>query len=314
MHTGPHGQGDTDEEEEPIHTLNDHKCMVLQPRPKEGTAELQAVEIFARKVTIILHTVNNNETQAVLQEMEPLSLKPGVKGEGVKVEGVYNLDIVPNSIIVGMFGGYKSALVQTEQGEKCKPEIEAALKKLKNTKAVIAVGVAWSNPKYKFGDVLVSKTIRKITNPKFNPGEIIARSSEFDSVPVSDDLSKTFTRNPISWNDFKCTKSDSGRTSSVYAGDIVSVPWLLADHKVRDAILETFPDAIGGEMEGYELVKIQKDCRERYRQLSVIIIKGAADYGDENKQAGKKWQFTAAKAAASYAKHKLELTSGGLFD
>ena len=313
MHTGPqphgHGQYDADEEEEPQHTLNDHKPIVPQSRPKEGTAELRAVESFARKVTIILHTVNNNETQAVLKEMEPPSLQPGVK-----VEGLINLDAIPNSIIVGMFGGYKCALVQTEQGEKCKKEIEAALTKLMSTKAVIAVGVAWSNPKYKFGDVLVSKTIRKITNPKFNQGEIIARSSELDSVPVSDDLSKTFTRNPSSWNVFKCTKSDPGRTSTVYAGDIVSVPWLLADHKVRDAILEAFPDAIGGEMEGYELVKIQKDYREHRRKLSVIVIKGAADYGDEDKQAGKKWQFTAAKAAASYAKHKLVLTSGQLFD
>lgn len=312
MHTGPqhgHDQDETEDKEEPLYTLNDHESIVPQPRPKKGSAELKAVEDFANEVTIILHTVNDNETQAVLQEMEPPSLQPDVKEKGV-----INLDTIPNSIIVGMFGGYESALVQTEPGEKCKEEIEAALKKLKNTKVVIAVGVAWSNPKYKFGNVLVSKTIRKITNPKFKKGEIIPRSSEFDSVPVSDNISKTFTRNPVSWNDFKCTKSDPGRTSTVSAGDIVSVSWLLANHEVRDAILENFPDAIGGEMEGCELVKIQKEYRESHCQLSVIIIKGAADYGDENKQAGKKWQFTAAKAAASYAKHKLELTNGELFD
>ena len=271
------------------------------PKPAKGSTELKALETFASEVPIILHTVNEYETQAVLGEMDAPKLQLPTQ-----IEGPINLLNVPNKIILGMFGGYKSALVQTKQGENCKGEIEDALDRLSNIRAVIAIGVAYSKTQYKFGDVLVSKTIRAVTTPKFKEDRIDPRSSEFNCVPVLDELMNTFTRNLGTWKDFTCT--DTGRNSIVYTGDIVSVSWLIADRETRDKLLENFPDAIGGEMEGVELVKIQKA-----HNIGVIIIKGAADYGDQKKQGGKKWQFTAAKAATSYAKHKLEKTTGQLF-
>ena len=224
-----------------------------------------------------------------------------------------NLLVVPNTIILGMFGGYKCALVQTEQGEKCKKEIEDALKHLPNTRCVIALGMAYGSTEYKFGDVLVSKTIRGVVNPKFRGQHIDIRSSEYDSVPVLGYLSSTFARDLHNWKDFQC--STAGRISKVHAGDVVSVSWLISSTITRDKLLNNFHNAIGGEMEGHELVKIQKEYNEKNhpRQLGVIIIKGAADYADENKQGGKKWQYTAARAATSFAKHKLEFTNGALF-
>ncbi len=73
------------------------------------------------------------------------------------------------------------------------------------------------------------------------------------------------------------------------------------------------PEAIGGEMEGVILVEIRKRLESRAppRELGVIIIKGVADYADGSK--GEEWQLTAAMAAASYAKHRLEFTHGMLF-
>ena len=229
------------------------------------------------------------------------------------VTGPINLLGIPNKIILGMFGGYKCALVQTEQGEKCKKEIEDALEHLPKTRCVIALGVAYGRTKYKFGDVLVSKTIRGVVNPKFKGECIDIRSSEYDSVPVIDYLSNTFARDLHNWKDFQC--STTGRESKAYAGDVVCVSWLISSKSIRDSLLDNFPDAIGGEMEGHELVKLQRDYNKKNhpQQLGVIIIKGAADYGDENKQGGKKWQYTAARAATSFAKYQLESTYGALF-
>ena len=272
-----------------------------------GTPELKCLKEFASEVAIILHTtVSPSEKPAVLKDMTAPELDPPVAGP-------INLLNTPTKIILGMFGGYKCALVQTEQGEKCKNEIEDALEQLPNTQFVIALGMAYGSTKYKFGDVLVSKTIRGVVNPKFIGEGMVIRSSEYDSVPVLDKLSKLFARDLHNWKDFRCSTAD--RISKVYAGDVISVSWLISSKSIRDSLLSNFPDAIGGEMEGHELVEIQKDYNKHNhpRQLGVIIIKGAADYADEDKQGGKKWQYTAARAATSFAKYKLESTKGTLF-
>ena len=121
-----------------------------------------------------------------------------------------------------------------------------------------------------------------------------------------------FGRDYHAWNNFTCTKS--GRKSNVHPGDIVSASWLIARAQIRDELLNNYPDAVGGEMEGLTLVKIQKEYKQKLpHDLKVIIIKGVADYADENKQGGKKWQFTAAKAAANYTKFKLEMNKGQPF-
>lgn len=295
----------------PLYSLDKDATVRPQAKPRRGTPELTALEAFAQEVKLVLHTtVNPSETPAVLQDMTAPELPdlPAFSGP-VKLLKATN----PTVIILGMYGGYKSALVQTEQGEKCKKEIEDALKHLPNVQLLIAVGVAYSSTKFKFGDVLVSKHIRGAVNPKFKENKIEIRSSEYDTIPVKDYLSTVFARNLHEWNDFKCTTE--GRISKVYAGDMVCVSWLLSDESTRNKLLQNFPDAVGGEMEGHELVKIQKANKEKQppHDLGIIIIKGAADYGDKDKQSGKKWQFTAARAASSYTKYRLEGTSGELF-
>ena len=75
-----------------------------------------------------------------------------------------------------------------------------------------------------------------------------------------------------------------------------------------------FPEAFGGEMEGVEVLKITQEYgKKQKKNVGVIIIKGVADFADDEKPSGKHWQYTAAMAAASYAQHKLEMTNGRLF-
>jgi nucleoside phosphorylase len=92
---------------------------------------------------------------------------------------------------------------------------------------------------------------------------------------------------------------------------------LVADEKSRNKLLRNYPSgAIGGEMEGGVLLEIQNERnadRARRHDLDVIIIKGVGDFGDDQKQEGKEWQYTASLAAASYIEHKLSMTGGMLF-
>ena len=273
--------------------------------------KLEELQSYAEDVEFILHTVNEEETTALLTKMQP----PDIDG----FEKPTNLDKIPFKIILGKFGGYKVAQVKTKMGIECKKELEEALIRLPNVRAVIAVGVAYGSDreKYKFGDVLVSKVIHSVKNIKLQPDEIITRPNDRSTVPVADYLSDVFTTVPFTWNKkFQCNKgTDSPRYAKVHCGSIISAPMLVADAKSRDALLRNYRSgAIGGEMEGGVLLEIQNEHnadRARRHDLGVIIIKGVSDFGDDQKQDG--WQYTASLAAASYIEHKLNMTGGSLF-
>ena len=277
--------------------------------------KLKELQSYAEEVEFILHTVNNNELKAVLGEMGP----PDIDGFAKPT----NLDIIPFKIILGKFGGYKVAQVKTKMGADCEKEVKEALKRLPSVRAVIAVGVAYGSDrkKHKFGDVLVSIHIHGVKNTRLQPDGIITRPSNLSTVQIADYLSDVFTTVPDTWREFQCNKiTDSDpkpRYAQVHCGSIISGPMLVAHDKSRDALSRNYPSGtIGGEMEGWVLLKIQDEHnadRGRRHNLDVIIIKAVADFGDDQKQEGKKWQYTAALAATSYIKHKLSMTKGMLF-
>ncbi len=275
---------------------------------------------FCEEVVIILQTVNDDEKWAVLDRLKPptnFTLEAGNPlNKTVDLEG-------PNNIVLGTFGGYASALIQTKMGKDCRREIEHALDKFPNAMCVLAIGVAFAfdREKCKYGDVLVSTIIKAVGNIKRRQdGKLILRESD-NRTPNSPELLRVFTRGTATWNEkFKCTKEDgagsenSRRYSNVHTGVIISDKILIDHKRTRDELLNFSPEAIGGEMEGATLVEVQYSLAQKKptpRELGVIIIKGVADYGDGSKE--KSWQLTSAMAAAHYAEHKLSVTQGTLF-
>ena len=283
--------------------------------PVPEGSRLKDLESYAKDVQLILHTVNDNEITAVVGKMQC----PDIDG----FEKPTSLDAIPFRIVLGEFGGYKAAQVNTEMGADCAKDLKAALKRLPNARTVIAVGVAYGSDrkKYKYGDVLVSKHMHSVKDIRLQPDEIISRPNNLSTVQVADYLTGIFTILPLTWPKFQCnqeTESDpKPRYAKVHCGSVISAPMLVADEKSRDALLRNFPSgAIGGEMEGGVLLEIQKEHNEdrgRRHDLGVIIIKAVADFGDIRKQEGKQWQYTAALAAVSYIEHKLNMTGGRLF-
>lgn len=288
-----------------------------QAQPREDTKLRKDLQKFCQQVEIIIHTVNNNEKWAVLSYMDPPEIHPGKP----LINDRKAIDLYePNWIALGMFAGYKCAMIQSEMGVDCNHEVEKALEEFPLAQVVLAIGVAYAcNPvKVKYGDVLVSKVIDGVGIIKHTgDGLINSRASSTRLTHVSQKLKNVFARGEETWiahGGFKCT--EGGRQSKVHSGVLISDRTLIDNQEIRDKMASNTPEAIGGEMEGVSLVRIQRRLAEGTksippRDLGVIVIKGAADYADGKKE--KKWQFTAAMAATDYAHHKLKVTEGNLF-
>lgn len=245
----------------------------------------EELDKFSSNVEYILLTINENENNAAITFME------GPTENFTKA--VYYRK--PN-IVVGMFAKRKTALIQSDVGDRSGSFIKEAIEFFPNAQYVIGVGVcyAFDSSKYKFGDVLVSKQICDLTNLKFKKrGKIEDRGQTIDVV---DDLKAMFCMSMDS--EFVVDKSNT-RESRVYSGAIASYSALMDDKVMRDRFHRALPTTIGGEMEGGQLLQF-----ERKRQIKgVIVIKGVVDYADGSKS--KEWQFTAAMASLHYLQSKL---------
>lgn len=273
-----------DEDEIPKYTdAGDERT--IDPPPQDSP-EFKKLQKFCDEVEIILHVVKDG-LRAAARYMDPPNQ-------------YYNKAInfpVP-SMVIGMFAGKKTALVQTLPGNKCRLQIEEAIINFKNAKYIILVGVcyAFSRDKYKLGDVLVSNAICNIQNIKFQPDSSVEDRGE--TIDIGPFLHNIFCRDVHHDPPFNVTDS---RESKVYSGRFISSPILMNNEQMRNKFQKIRNDVIAGEMEGGIVLEY---VRRRNNVNEIIIIKAVADYGDGRKD--KKWEFTAAMAAVHYAHSKLK--------
>ena len=248
---------------------------------------IRKLGFFEDDVVIIL-TVNKEEYRAACHYMKPIGR-----------ENILSLIKYTPSMTLGTFGGCNAVLVRTDMGGNCQGNIKKALEEFPNAKAIIAVGVAYgaSRKKYGFGDVLVSSEINGFANARINEdGTVDARDPMLiHQSKFQKDVIDAFTLDTDNWDSLKSTKE--GRLAEVHTGPIASVPLLVDSVTARDSIVQRVSKMIGGEMEGCELLKIQHDFQNS-REIGVIVVKGISDFADGDKD--KRWQLTAAMAAASY--------------
>ena len=247
-------------------------------------------EDFCDNVEIILLTVNSNEYGAAKTFMK-------APFEGIDT-AILDCD---TSTVVGMFAKKKTALIQADgNGDKARDQLQKAIERFSAAKVIIAVGVcyAFEKDKIKFGDVIVSKQIAEFSETKFeDDGRITNRG---DTERITGSIVGIFHRNKDVMN-FQVSKA--GRKSKVFCGKVVSYNTLVNNKILRDRVKLAAPEAIGGEMEGCELLRLKKETLKKKRQIEIVIIKGVSDYADGAKT--KHWQFTAAMAALTYTETKL---------
>ena len=251
-----------------------------QSYPTGDTEKCEELEKFASAVKLILLTINDHEYHAAAIYMK----KPSDAFErAVFVQGY-------GTKVVGMFAKIKTALIQSDVGANSDKFIQHAIDAFPDARFVIAVGVcyAFDRSTHRLGDVLVSRQICDLLNSKFKGGKIINRGQ---TVNVVEELTK-FCMNRT----FKFQVTDK-RHCKVYSGKMASLPFLIDEEAMQEAIKACVSEAIGGEMEGGQLLKF-------HPKKGVIIIKGVVDYGDGEKS--KEFQFISAKAAVHYTHFKLE--------
>ena len=269
------------------------------------------VKLYCPEVKIILQAVNDNERTAIFSMLEPPILNDGSKSEkilafltGFEEKRCYG------KFTLGIFGGYKAVLVQTDQGAKCRPLIEETTKLFPNFSFIIGVGVAYGGNKdqTKFGDVLVSNTIAELNTVKFTKEDSII--SRGQNVHVGAMVNAIFCNESNKFQTFACTDGDTPRYSKAHVGTIISGSFLVDNQRIKDKLFDNSIEAIGGEMEGHVLMDILHQ-RVLVPLRDAIIIKGVCDYGDGKKE--KQWQLTAALAAVKYTHLMLMQTNGTLF-
>ena len=261
------------------------------------------LEVFLSKVVVLLHTVKEEEMMAALKYLSPpveQSNKPIRWFDG-------NV-----SIILGIFGDHKAALVQTSKGADCQPELMPALRSLPNAKLIIILGYAYGlESKCSIGDVLVSTSVDGIGNIRLEHGRLKFDEGRVRHTSMSTCALNVFTKGISLWRKFIC--STEGRQTNVVAGPLISSSMLLSDKAALDEFLKNNERFKGGEMEGQEVARAQLTLKEEdKRDVDFIVIKGVADFGDGSKAKG--WQLTASLAAASYAEEKLCESGGRVYN
>lgn len=262
------------------------KAKSIDPNQKD-----KIIQSFIADDVIIILVINDNEYKAVCYYMEPL-------------EGTSTLLRHKLLMTLGTLGGCKTVMVRAEMGAGCGDSLKNALNEFKKARIVIAVGVAYgvSSDKAAFGDVIVSKEIYGFANARINPDlSVDARQPMLmHQCNIQKVLTQGFTFCAPDWEGL--VVSEDGRKSKIHVGTIVSCSFLVDQVKARDAFARQVAQMVGGEMEGYELLKIQHEYQQRpaSREIGVMIVKGISDFADGEK--GKEWQLTAAMAATDYVK------------
>jgi len=236
-----------------------------------------------REPTVILLTVNANETEAVKKIFIP--------GEKIKIINkngkLYNL--------LGKVGPLQIVHTTCEQGPlEAQKVCTKAISDFEPV-AIVGVGIAFGlqKDKQKLGDVLVSKTIQGYEHKKLSrDGARILRG------PKPEASAKLFD---IISNLYKSDGHGSENWPRLHFGNILSGATLYDHQPSRDELLKIDPEAIGGEMEGIGIYKAAHD-----RKIDWIVIKGISDWGDGTKS-GKSEQSLAARNAAFVTQKLLEV-------
>lgn len=239
-------------------------------------------------------TANENESNALFEDSDFFKYE---------VKHSSNLDDV-NFYNVGKFGEYHVVHFELQEQGSARADssfisIYDAINEFRPD-AVLLIGVAFGKDygsdapeEQRIGDVLISKTVvdyesGKIKNGMFASDGVIAQSGRA--------LLSVFSNKHKSWRHLLATN----RQARCYFGQVLSGDKVVDNKEFKEALLQRYPRAIGGEMEGRGAYGA---CR-RKGLSEWIIIKSICDWGDGTKNTDKQVnQVCAARSTVSLLKH-----------
>lgn len=180
---------------------------------------------------------------------------------------------------LGKFGLYNIAHVQCSMGSISPGSsimtVSKALSKLKS-KIVIMVGIAFGvdEIKQKIGDVIVSETVIPYNSKRVGVNETISRGKEGHASQLLINRLK----NIRTWEFFV----DESRKADLIFTRVLSGEELVDNLEHRNQLKSTYPDSLGGEMEG---AGVYAAC---VNKEDWILIKGICDFADGEKSKDKR--------------------------
>lgn len=259
---------------------------VLEPQPPYedvSTAELKTL-LQGHKVQVLLLTSTDTERKALHLRMAPLAGRKGLV-EGAIHRVTYRL---------GRLGRYPVAHVESTAGSQARHgaalTIHDALNELE-PKVVLSVGIAFGlDPKkQRLGDVIVAEAVIPYELQRVDM-KVIHRAQP---ILCGSLLSERFRTRRADWR-FACGEE----FVNVFQGVMLSGEKLVDSKEFLGRLIEAFPQAVAGEMEGAGLY-----AATARQGVEVLLVKALCDWGNGSKT--DRVQAFAAKAAVSLVEHVL---------
>ena len=193
---------------------------------------------------------------------------------------------------IGRMGVYNSVLMLSSAGSEGPTgstlSVDAVIREWE-PRAILYVGIAFgaSRKKQLPADVLVSEQLIPYEFQRIGKTPIFR-----NPIPPSSAALVNRFRNALGWTFYRPDKSGC----KMHVGPVLSGQKLLDQSDFKDALLDQYPNAIGGEMEGSGLWSAAQRARKEW-----ILVKGVCDWADGAKNDD--YQAMAAASAFSLCKY-----------
>ena len=255
--------------------------------PELEEIDEQQCKSLKNKIDVVIITVTDVEKGSVLELLKPYSRRK-------KLLQVFSESA---TYYIGKFGAFNTVVTKCRMGsmglDSAILATEQALRKW-NPRVIIMVGIAFGKDEKEqnIGDVLIASEIISYEPQRVGGNEkIIHRGSH---PPSNTTLLNRF-ENVHNW---KFSGVDN-IPCQIRHGAILSGEKLVDNPDFKAKLLEQFPQAIGGEMEGTGLSAVCIRVGTPW-----ILVKSICDWADGKKHS--KYQPLAAKSAASLVHHVLK--------
>jgi HAD superfamily phosphoserine phosphatase-like hydrolase len=205
------------------------------------------------------------EQKFILKELEVLPL----------IGKCFSIQLEKQTYFIGQFGAFCTVFLRTSMGAIGPTAATVSTMNLItkwNPHAIVSVGIAmgYNKNKHKPGDVLVSSHIATYESVKLVNGLKINRADTPSASPI---LINRF-QNKIDW---KFQRPDM-TYCNIHIGKILAGDKLINDENFKIELWNSFPEAIGAEMEGSG---IWSACANQDKAW--VIVKAVCDWGDGDK-------------------------------
>ena len=246
--------------------------------PKKKNEDFDISELNNPELKVLIQTVNRTEFYAAMMQLKDYRYKNYiVRDETCRSFSYY---------YVGEWGKIPVVIIQTDMGDHgvhgAWYETKKALCFMPQLEYIFSVGVCGGVAgKVELGDVVISKAIYGYSDVKRTPTGWIDRNLHF--LCKETDAYRCFTH----------AGNLAHTDARVKPGIVLSGPWLIADAKAQEDLLEMSKEAIAFDMEGANIVQA---CSRGEAQC--MIVKGVSDLADKEKSDDH--QAIAATNAAEY--------------